>query len=202
LNELSLAEDELRFSAANLAVYYAQYEDGIAQKTPQIIPALQLLELKSPFVTAWSRSPFELVEMFLLVLMGLLGGVISVMQCLIRNSSKRPSISECFYAPAAGAAISLGVYVLFRAAQLFLGVQNQNGAGSVSTSIFLLAGLGLASGFCASEALGVIESIASKLLRTSGGEIRHCISSDTGDAQRTKDAASISGHTTERHDVG
>ena len=102
--------------------------------------------------------------MFLLVCMGLLGGVISVMRYLVDPSLKNPAIGEFFYKPAAGAAISLGVYVLFRAAQIFLGMQSQDNA-AVSTSIFLLAGLGLASGYCASEALAQIESVAKRLLR-------------------------------------
>ncbi len=166
--ELSLTEDEVRFRSTNLAFYYDSYEDGITQKAPQIIPALRLLDSKSEWLTLWARSPFELIEMFLLVCMGLLGGVISVMRCFVDPLLKTPAIAEFFYKPAAGAAISLGVYVLFRAAQIFLGVQNQNGAATVSTSIFLLAGLGLASGFCATEALAQIEIVATRLLRTSG----------------------------------
>jgi len=167
--ELSLAEDAARFRLANLPFYYDQYKDGITQKTPQIIPALRLLDSKSGWLTLWARSPFELIEMFLLVFMGMLGGAISVMRCLFDPSLKTPTIAEFFYRPAAGAAISIGVYVLFRAAQIFLGVQSQGGAATASTSVFLLAGLGLASGFCAPEALRQIESVATSLLRTSRG---------------------------------
>jgi len=175
-NELSLAEDETRFKSANLALYYDQYKDGITRKAPQIIPALRLLDSDSKWLTLWARSPFELIEMFLLVCMGLLGGVISVMRCFVDPNLKTPTIAEFFYKPAAGAAISLGVYVLFRAAQIFLGVQSEIGTGTVSTSIFLLAGLGLASGFCASDALAQIEALAARLLRGSerdakGGEL-------------------------------
>jgi hypothetical protein len=165
-NEMALAEDEARFRLANLQFYYDQYKDGITKKTPQIIPALTLLDSKSRLLTIWARSPFELIEMFLLVCMGLLGGVISVMRCFVDPSLKSPAIAEFFFKPAAGAAISLGVYVLFRATQIFIGVQN--GPASVSTSIFLLAGLGLASGFCATQALATIESVAMRLLRSSG----------------------------------
>jgi hypothetical protein len=165
-NQLSLTEDEVRFKSANLPLYYDQYQDGITRKTPQIIPALWLLDSKYRLLTLWARSPFELIEMFLLVCMGLLGGVISVMRYFVDPSLKNPAIGEFFYKPAAGAAISLGVYVLFRAAQIFLGMQTQDGASTMSTSIFLLAGLGLASGYCASEALAQIESVASRLLRT------------------------------------
>ena len=167
-NELSLTEREVRFRRANFPFYYDQYKDGITQKAPQIIPALRLLDSKSPLLTLWARSPFELIEMFLLVCMGLLGGVISVMRCFVDPKLKTPAIAEFFYKPAAGAAISLGVYVLFRAAQIFLGVQSEAGSGTVSTSIFLLAGLGLASGFCATDALAQIEAIATRLLRGSG----------------------------------
>src|ERR1700730_5069848 len=167
-NELSLTEDDVLFRSANFEFYYDQYKDGITKKTPQIIPALQLLDSPYKMLTIWARSPFELIEMFLLVCMGLLGGVISVMRCFVDPSLKSPAIAEFFYKPAAGAAISLGVYVLFRAAQIFLGVQNQGGAATVSTSVFLLAGLGLASGFCATQALATIESVATRLLRSAG----------------------------------
>ena len=167
-NAMALTEDEVWVKYANLQFYYDQYKDGITKKTPQIIPALRLLDSKSPLLTLWARSPFELVEMFLLVCMGLLGGVISVMRCFVDPKLKSPTIAEFFYKPAAGAAISLGVYVLFRAAQLFLGVQSEAATGTASTSIFLLAGLGLASGFCATDALSQIEAVASRLLRGSG----------------------------------
>jgi len=165
---LSVAEDAAIFRLANLPFYYDQYKDGITQKTPQIIPALRLLDSGPWWLKLWARSPFELIEMFLLVFMGMLGGAISVMRCLFDPSLKTPTIAEFFYRPAAGAAISLGVYVLFRAAQIFLGVQNQGGAATVSTSVFLLAGLGLASGFCATQALATIESVATRLLRSAG----------------------------------
>src|SRR5258707_9110498 len=137
-------------------------------KNTQIIPALRLLDSGPWWLKLWARSPFELIEMFLLVFMGMLGGAISVMRCLFDPALKTPTIAEFFYRPAAGAAISLGVYVLFRAAQIFLGVQNQGGAATVSTSVFLLAGLGLASGFCATQALATIESVATRLLRSAG----------------------------------
>jgi hypothetical protein len=179
---LSLAEDAARFRLANLPFYYDQYKDGITQKTPQIIPALRLLDSKSGWLTLWARSPFELIEMFLLVFMGMLGGAISVMRCLFDPSLKTPTIAEFFYRPAAGAAISIGVYVLFRAAQIFLGVQSQGGAATASTSIFLLAGLGLASGFCATEALGQIEFVATSLLRTSRGAISNPADNSRGSA--------------------
>jgi hypothetical protein len=180
--ELSLAEDAARFRLANLPFYYDQYKDGITQKTPQIIPALRLLDSKSGWLTLWARSPFELIEMFLLVFMGMLGGAISVMRYLFDPSLKTPTIAEFFYRPAAGAAISIGVYVLFRAAQIFLGVQSQGNTATVSTSVFLLAGLGLASGFCATEALGQIEFVATSLLRTSRGAISDPADNSRGSA--------------------
>jgi hypothetical protein len=175
-NELSVTEGEIRFRQANFPFYYDQYKDGITQKTPQIIPALRLLDSEFRWLTLWARSPFELIEMFLLVCMGMLGGAISVMRSLVDTSLEDPTIAEFFYKPAAGAAISLGVYVLFRAAQIFLGVQSS--PATVSTSIFLLAGLGLASGFCATEALAQIESVAKRLLRASNHDADRCRSTN------------------------
>jgi hypothetical protein len=46
--------------------------------------------------------------------------------------------------------------------------RNFRPAGAVaSTSIFLLAGLGLASGVCANDAIGQIEALARRMLRRS-----------------------------------
>ena len=102
-NQLSSTEDEVLFRSANLPLYYDQYQDGITRKTPQIIPALWFLDSKYRLLTLWARSPFELIEMFLLVCMGLLGGVISVMRYFVDPSLKNPAIGEFFYKPAAGA---------------------------------------------------------------------------------------------------
>ena len=93
-NQLSSTEEEVRFRSANLPLYYDQYQDGITRKTPQIIPALWLLDSKYRLLTLWARSPFELIEMFLLVCMGLLGGVISVMRYFVDPSLKNPAIGE------------------------------------------------------------------------------------------------------------
>jgi hypothetical protein len=188
--DLLFAYDAARFRSANLSFYYDQYKDGITQKTPQIIPALRLLDSGPPWLKLWARSPFELIEMFLLVFMGMLGGAISVMRCLFDPSLKTPTIAEFFYRPAAGAAISIGVYVLFRAAQIFLGVQSQGSAATVSTSVFLLAGLGLASGFSAKEALGQIDFAATRLLRTAG----RGANSDTADSSRGSAAEAGADH--------
>ena len=106
------------------------------------------------------------MEMLLLVCMGMLGGVISVTRSFIEKSLANPSISDLIYKPAIGGAVALGIYVLFRATQLFIAGQSQTG-GVASTSIFLVAGLGLASGVCASDAIGQIEALAKRMLRRS-----------------------------------
>ena len=106
------------------------------------------------------------MEMLLLVCMGMLGGVISVTRSFIEKSQTNPSISDLIYKPAIGGAVALGIYVLFRASQLFIAGQSQTGSVA-STSIFLVAGLGLASGVCASDAIGQIEALATRLLRRS-----------------------------------
>jgi hypothetical protein len=178
-NELELTEAKVLYQAANFELYYDKYKDGITGKAPQISFVLRMLESRSTLLTLWARSPFELTQMFLLVCMGLLGGVLSVMRCFVDPSLKNPTIAEFFYKPAAGAAISLGVYVLFRAAQIFMGMQNQSGATTVSTSVFLLAGLGLASGFCATQALAQIESVATRLLQGGGRDANGGRSADS-----------------------
>jgi hypothetical protein len=159
-NALAASEDETLFKIANQPLWYNQYVDGISQQAPQIIPLLSFLENSHVF-----RSPFEIVEMALLVSMGLLGGIIGVIRFFVDPSLPNPSISEFLYKPAAGGVLAFGTFILFRASQLLLGVQEQGAAASGSTSIFLLAFLGLISGLCANDAINQIENASARMLR-------------------------------------
>lgn len=159
-NALAASEDETLFKIANQPLWYNQYVDGISQQAPQIIPLLGFLENSHIF-----RSPFEIVEMALLVCMGLLGGIIGVIRYFVDPSLPSPSISEFLYKPAAGGVLAFGTFILFRASQLLLGVQDQTGSSSGSTSIFLLAFLGLISGLCANDAITQIEAASARMLR-------------------------------------
>jgi hypothetical protein len=122
-----------------------------------------------PVVTEWARLPFEILEMLLLVIMGALGGVISVARCFVETKPGNPTPRDLCYRLLAEAVIALGIYVLFRAMQMFFGGVNQDTATTVSTSVFLLAALGLASGFCAREAMAQLEAAAKRILRRSEG---------------------------------
>jgi hypothetical protein len=163
---LGVTQDDLLTKMGTLGPYYLHYRDGITQQAPQIIPALRFLDSDYDWVTALSRSPFEIMEMLLLVCMGMLGGVISVTRSFIEKSLVNPSIPDLILKPAIGGAVALGIYVLFRATQLFIAGQSQT-EGVASTSIFLVAGLGLASGVCASDAIGQIEALARRVLHRS-----------------------------------
>jgi hypothetical protein len=168
LNGLISLKYKLMFEKATLPKYYDEYTDGLREKTPQLIPLLRYMDSRSPmFLRAWARLPLELLEMLLLVCMGSLGGVIGVTRCFV-DAEPNPAARDLCYRPVAGAVIALGIYVLFRATQLFFGGGGQDSATTVSTSVFLLAALGLASGFCAREAVAQIEFWARKLLR--GGD--------------------------------
>jgi hypothetical protein len=157
------------FKKALLNDYYDQFIAGITKKTPYIIPVMRMLDSKSGLLALWVRLPFEILEMFLLVCMGVLDGVISVTRGFFDPSMPNPSTRDLCYGPVAGAVIALGIYVLFRASQLFFSGPNQDAATTVTTSIFVLAGLGLASGFCASEAVRQIEFVVTRIPRRSEG---------------------------------
>ena len=163
LNSLKLLKEDLLFKRANLPQWYDKYRDGIRTQTPQLIPILGLVDSRSRMVSIWARMPFELLEMLLLVCMGALGGMISVTRCLVDPSTANPAARDLCYRPVAGGVLALGIFILFRATQLFFG--GQNTAATASTSVFLLAALGLASGFCAREALAQIEATAKRILR-------------------------------------
>ena len=104
--------------------------------------------------------------MVLLVSMGMLGGIIDATRWLVDRSVSRPSLLAYFYKPAMGGAIALGAFVVFRATQLIIGGQVQDGVVTVTASIYLLAGLGLVSGFCANKVLKQIEQAADGLFHS------------------------------------
>jgi hypothetical protein len=191
-NALAASEDETLFKIANQQLWYNQYVDGISQKAPQIIPLLGFLENSPVF-----RSPFEIVEMALLVCMGLLGGIIGVIRYFVDPSLPNPSISEFLYKPAAGGVLAFGTFILFRASQLLLGVQDQTGAASGSTSIFLLAFLGLISGLCANDAISQIEAASARMLRRNqrviASRLQQLIADGRlqGDAEKLRDLLKI-----------
>jgi hypothetical protein len=164
-NTLFMTEQDLIFRMANLKDYYAQYIDGITRKTPKIIFLLRVLDSELPLLALWGRLPFEVLAVFLLLCMGALGGVISVTYSYTNPRLISPKTVDWFYRPMAGGAIALAIYVLFRAAQLGLGVQNQDEGTGASLSIYLLAALGLASGIAVDEAIQTIQDSANRLLR-------------------------------------
>jgi hypothetical protein len=163
-NELRLIEDKVLFKLANIDAWYMDYVAGMTEKMPQIIPALRFIDSGSPWINAWARSSFDLMEMFLLMSMGMLGGIISVTRWLMKPAA-RPFLSEYFYRPALGGIMALGAFVVFKAGQVIIGAQAQDGATAVAASVFLLAALGLVSGLCADKALERIEKAAG-LFRT------------------------------------
>jgi hypothetical protein len=166
-------QDDLSFEKAELPKYYDKYTDGLRDKAPQLIPLLRYVDSRNDVLTAWARLPLELLEMLLLVGMGALGGVIAVTRCFVDTSTPNPLARDLCYRPAAGGVIALGIYVLFRAMQLFFGGGGQDGGATVSTSVFLLAALGLASGFCAREAVAQIEKWATQLLHRAESDRNH-----------------------------
>ena len=89
--------------------------------------------------------------MILLVFMGALGGLLSVARRFFDPATANPSLLDLCYRPAAGAVISLAVYVLIRA----------------SEQSFVLAFLGLVAGFHGGEAIRRIEFAAIPLFRNS-----------------------------------
>ena len=173
LHDLSALQEAALLNEAkaepSLAEWYDHYRAGIAKQYPKLIPVLGLMASDSSAVTLWARMPFELLEMLLLISMGALGGVISVTRCFVDPALPNPSMADLCYRPVAGGVIALGIYILFRASQLFFGGPSENPNTTLTTSIFVLAALGLASGFCAREAVAQIEFVATRILRRAEG---------------------------------
>jgi len=157
--ELKKNELDILFKQANLKSWYQSNTDGIRKQMPQTIPALRFLDSAHSWVDVWARSPFELMQMYLLVLMGMLGGVIKATEWLIKPAAT-PSWFEYFYKPVLGGVIALGVFVAFKATELIIVGPASDGTATVAASVFLLAALGLVSGFGADKAPEQIEKAA------------------------------------------
>jgi hypothetical protein len=171
-NELQLTEDRAMFKLAHIDAYYMDYIAGMTQKMPQIAPALRFLDSGNAWVASWARSSFELMEMFLLVAMGMLGGIISATRWLVDRASRKPVLAAYFYKPALGGIIAMCAFVVFKAGQLIIGAHAQDGAMGVTASIFLLAALGLVSGLGADKALEQIEKAAGLFRPEAGSAAR------------------------------
>jgi hypothetical protein len=166
--ELTKNEFDMMFKKANLDLWYQSSTDGIRQKMPQIIPALWFID--NSHLTSWARSPFELMQMSLLVLMGMLGGIIKVTDWLIKPpalpSQQRPSWSEYFYRPLLGGGLAFVGFLLFEATKLIIVGPTPESTTTVAASVFLLAALGLVSGFRADKVLELIEKAAMSMFST------------------------------------
>jgi hypothetical protein len=164
LCELRSLLASVAFKEAALPRWYDKYIDGLRADAPQLIPLLRIVESRVKPLMLWTRLPLVLLEMLLLVWMGALGGVIAATRCFV-DGAANPKARDLAFRPAAGAVVALGIYVLYRAVQLFFGGgSGRENAAAVSTSVFLLAGLGLAAGFAAREAVDVIQATARRML--------------------------------------
>ena len=152
-------DDIISTKTANLQQYYDKYLDGQINKTPQLAPIFSYLTSDKPWENYVFRMPIEWLEMLLLVLIGVIGGLIGVIKSFVdRSRSDRPLISEYFYRPAVGAVVALAPFVLFRAGQILLGNENPSGTVTGATGLFLLAFLGLVSGLRAKDVIDQLEA--------------------------------------------
>jgi hypothetical protein len=141
--------------------WHTQYINGLAEKRPQLVALLPLSDV--PVLRTVIDAPYEIQLSLLVVLMGCLGGMISVIRCYVDASLPDPSVGEFFYRPAIGALVALGIYVLFKAGQLMLGASTPGSGGEAGTGAFLAAFLGIISGLSARDAIGAIDAAASRM---------------------------------------
>jgi hypothetical protein len=161
-------EQDLQLKRANLPNYYYQYTDGLRAKTPQLLPLLQFMDPPIPVLTWYIRLPVEVLNMFLLMFMGALGAIINIVRCFVEDGETNPTPRDLWYRPASGAVLAFGIYVVFVGMQMFFGGVSQNTTTMVSTSVFILAVLGLAAGVCAREAMACLEVLAGRVFRKLG----------------------------------
>lgn len=104
-------------------------------------------------LTKLFTSDHDMLVLLLAVLMGALGGVISVAKAFVTDDVSSPHPSDYFIRPIFGAVMAFVVFLLFKAGQPLIGISVTDDA----LNPFPIAILGVVSGLMAKEAINLLE---------------------------------------------
>jgi hypothetical protein len=104
--------------------------------------------------------PYDLLILFLVSTMGILGGIIRIIRDYGDSNRNNPSTKDYFFIPVIGAIVSIGGYILAKTGLLLL----SSTKGETSLSPFMIALVGIISGLLAKEVVDRISAYGHDLL--------------------------------------
>jgi hypothetical protein len=111
--------------------------------------------------------PYDLLVLFLVVSMGLLGGIIRILRDYGTAGINNPPTKDYFLLPLIGAVVAIGGYILAKTGLLLL----SSGKGDTSLSPFMVGLVGMISGLLAKEVIDRISAYGHDILKeTDKGE--------------------------------
>jgi len=144
------------------------FKSGSGSPTGQatlLLDDRRVYEVLSPYVR-WHllgeliTAPSDFVVMLLAMLMGGVGGILSVAKSIVDRSIPEPSRQDYFLRPLFGMLTALVVFVLFKAGQLAL---SSNISETASLNPFVVGFIGVVSGAMAKPAIDRIERAGASL---------------------------------------
>ncbi len=106
-------------------------------------------------------TPYELLVLLLVMLMGSLGGVVRLLRDYGAEKNEDPSTRDYFIVPLIGAVVAIGGYVLAKTGLLLL----SSTKGETSLSPFMIGLVGMISGLLAKEVIDRIAEYGRSILK-------------------------------------
>jgi hypothetical protein len=105
--------------------------------------------------------PYDLLVMFLVILMGALGGVVRIVRSYLDTGLPSPASRDYFFVPTIGMVVAIGGYVLAKTGLLVLSSAKEE----ASLSPFMIGLVGIISGLLAKEVIDRITSVGIPMLQ-------------------------------------
>jgi hypothetical protein len=127
---------------------------------------LEFLGLKEAEKVWYTRLfvniPYDLLVLFLVMLMGALGGIIRILRDYHAADRSNPSSKDYFFVPLIGAVVGIGGYILAKTGLLLL----SSTKGETSLSPFMIGLVGMVSGLLAKEVVDKIAEYGRDMLKS------------------------------------
>jgi len=123
---------------------------------------LAFVEMEKNWYSNWFVVvPYDLLVMFLVVLMGALGGIVRIVRSYLDPKLDDPSGRDDLFIPMIGMVVAIGGYVLAKAGLLLL----SSAKDETSLSPFMIGLVGIVSGLLAREVIDRITTVGVPMLR-------------------------------------
>jgi hypothetical protein len=108
------------------------------------------------------RTPYDLLVMGLVMLMGALGGIVRILRDFLDPARSNPAAKHYFFIPAIGMVVAIGGFVLAKTGLLLL----SSAKDETSLSPFMIGLVGMVSGLLAKEVIDRIIAVGRPMLRS------------------------------------